>query len=538
MNNLRKPIQIMICLVMVFSLLGPAVMMSEPAAAQLHPTLAEMAAETPETLTTVIVQKTDDSGRAEALAESLGGQVTKDLQMINAFAAEMPARAALRLSRSSAVRWVSPDAVVLSTGKGGPGGGEKPPAEQPQNYFLDTLNVRPVWDMGYQGEGITVAVIDSGLNTFKDFQVDPTKAKPDSRILTKVNFNDGAASLLDLTGHGTHVAGIIGGSGYVSNYAYSGVAPQVNLVGLRVSDDSGMATESDTVAAMQWVMDNKDFYDIRVVNLSIQSTIEQSYHDSPLDAAAEILWFNGIVVVASSGNKGPGGGFNTANAAPANDPFVITVGATDEQGTADRSDDKVAPFSAFGTTVDGYGKPEIVAPGKDIISVMLNGQWKQEHPDHVVPPDYFRMSGTSMAAPMVTGAVALLLEAEPDLTPDQVKFRLMSTASKLGNDAYLDVQAALTTPTTESANQGVVPHMLLAKMAMIAYWSSTNGEEAIDWSAVDWDAVNWEAVNWNAVNWNAVNWNAVNWNAVNWNAVNWNAVNWNAVNWNAVNWGE
>ncbi len=141
-----------------------------------------------------------------------------------------------------------------------------------------------------------------------------------------------------------------------------------------------------------------------------------------------------------------------------------------------------------------------------------------------------------MAAPMVSGAAALLLQAEPGLTPDQVKYRLIETAGSVGKGNYLDIYAALTTPTTESANAGVIPHELLAKMALIAYWASQNGEEDIDWENIDWDAVNWDAVNWNAVNWNAVNWNAVNWNAVNWNAVNWNAVNWNAVNWNSVNW--
>jgi serine protease AprX len=168
----------------------------------------------------------------------------------------------------------------------------------------------------------------------------------------------------------------------------------------------------------------------------------------------------------------------------------------------------------------------------------------QDHPEKQVDKDYFRMSGTSMAAPMVTGAVALLLQDEPNMTPDQVKQRLMATARTdwAGYDparagaGYLDIYAAVHGTTMEAANQGNMPHMLLAKMAMIAYWASQNGEENIDWNAVNWNAVNWNAVNWNAVNWNAVNWNAVNWNAVNWNAVNWNAVNWNAVNWNAVNW--
>jgi serine protease AprX len=183
-------------------------------------------------------------------------------------------------------------------------------------------------------------------------------------------------------------------------------------------------------------------------------------------------------------------------------------------------------------------KPEIFAPGVDIISVLSSGSdWYYDYPDRAVyGKEYFRISGTSMATPMVAGAVALLLQAEPNLTPDQVKYRVMNAHEWVGPSRYLNVYKMLTTPTIESANQDIIPHMLLAKMAMIAYWSSQNGEETIDWESVDWDAVNWDAVDWDAVNWNAVNWNAVNWNAVNWNAVNWNAVNWNAVNWNAVNW--
>jgi serine protease AprX len=201
-------------------------------------------------------------------------------------------------------------------------------------------------------------------------------------------------------------------------------------------------------------------------------------------------------------------------------------------------------FSASGKTLEGYWKPDIYAPGVDIISALANMSiWEYRYSDRKITTrvagtdyEYFRASGTSMAAPMVAGAAALLLQAEPELTPDQVKYRLTWAGTVIDGDDYLDVYEALTTPTTNAANQDLVPHMLLAKMAMIAYWGSQNGEENIDWESVDWNAVNWDAVNWDAVNWNAVNWNAVNWNAVNWNAVNWNAVNWNSVGWNAVNW--
>jgi serine protease AprX len=414
----------------------------------------------------------------------------------------------------------------------------KPPENQMANTYLDTLNVRPVWDMGYDGSGITVAVVDSGVALDYDFSADYGQPEAD-RVLIQEGFNDTSRFVHDNFGHGTHVAGIIGGNGAGSNEGYQGIAPGVNLIGLKVSDDNGMAYESDTVDALQWIFDHKDEYNIRVVNLSLNSSVEQSYNESALDAAAEILWLNGIVVVASSGNSW--GGQYDVNAAPANDPLIITVGASEESYTSNRNDDWVASFTQQGISFDGFQKPEVIAPGKDIISVLASSSWWQnDYPERYVDGGYFRISGTSMAAPMVSGAVALLLQAEPNLTPDQVKYRLMNTGSSIYSEfeyPYLDVYDLITTSTTESANANVVPHELLAKMALIAYWASENGDENIDWENVDWDAVDWSSVNWASVNWASVNWASVNWASVNWGSVNWGSVNWGSVNWGSVNWG-
>jgi serine protease AprX len=501
---------------------------------KVQPILEQIASETPDEMVRVIVQKADASLTAEGLVEAFGGEIIKDLQIINAFAAELPAKAIALLQMNDSVNWVSFDAPVEPTSKPG----KDPCIENPcpPNYFLETLNVKQVWDMDYRGEGIAVAVIDSGIFMDRDFSINPNR--PKTRVVSQVSFSTNSHSSSDEFGHGTHVAGIIGGHGGASNGLYSGIASKVNLINLKISDDFGMAYESDTVDALQWALDNKNAYNIRVVNLSINSTVEQSYHLSPIDAAVEILWFNGIVVVASAGNAQPGNGHNTVNAAPANDPFIITVGASNEQLTADRLDDTVSPYSAFGVTLDGYQKPDIIAPGKDIISVLAaSSDWYNEHPDRaVIGKEYFRISGTSMAAPMVTGAVALLLQAEPDLTPDQVKYRLTHAGDLIEGYPYLDIYKAITTPTYESANEGIIPHMLLAKMALIAYWSNTECGDTCDWENVDWGAVNWNSVNWNSVNWNSVNWNSINWNSVNWNSINWNSVNWNSVNWNSVNW--
>jgi serine protease AprX len=391
------------------------------------------------------------------------------------------------------------------------------------NTYLQTLNVQPVWDMGINGAGVTIAVVDSGVALDSDFSSTPGQLTAD-RVLLQLGFNQAAETVVDAYGHGTHVAGIIAGNGTKSEGYYKGIAPGANLISLRVSDDYGMSYESDVVAALQWIYNNKSTYNIRVVNLSLNSTTEASYHNSPLNAAVEILWFNGVVVVASAGNTG-GGTFNTADAAPANDPFIITVGASDEQYTASRADDLWASFSANGTTMDGHAKPDIVAPGRNIISVLASSSWwRNDYPDRFLEGGYFRIGGTSMSAPMVTGAVALLLQDEPNLNPDQVKYRLLNGAGviigKLGDDTnhaypYLDVYAAVTGTTTGSANQGIMPSLMLA-----------SGEDAIDFASVGWNSVGWNSVGWNSVGWNSVGWNSVGWNSVGWNSVGWNSTYW------------
>jgi serine protease AprX len=280
-----------------------------------------------------------------------------------------------------------------------------------------------------------------------------------------------------------------------------------------------MTYESSVVDALQWVYNNKATYNIKVVNLSVNSTVAQSYHTSPLDAAVEILWFNGIVVVVSAGNNGTANGSSTLYP-PANDPFVITVGATEDKGTASLTDDNLAAFSAYGTTENGFAKPDLVAPGRNVVAPLggfLNIAFGL-HPLNRVNDNYFRMSGTSMSAPVVSGAVALLLQDEPNLTPDQVKYRLMNTANKSWTNynsskagtGTLDIYAAVYGTSTQSANTGITVSNML-----------TTGSNPVTWGSVGWNSVGWNSVGWNSVGWNSVGWNSVGWNSVGWNASLW-----------------
>jgi serine protease AprX len=353
-------------------------------------------------------------------------------------------------------------------------------------------------------------VVDSGINAHTDLQV---TGGGTSRLIASTTVIAGTTA--DDYGHGTHVAGVITGNGAANSGARMGVAPGANLVNVKVSDSTGMSLGSDLVTGLQWIYDNRLTYNIKVVNISLNSTVAESYHTSPIDAAVEILWFNGIVVVVSAGNNGGPGAIYP----PANDPFVITVGAADDMGTASLSDDVVTSFSAYGTTESGFAKPEIVAPGRNLISLnaSTNSNIYNNHSPNRVDANYFRMSGTSMSAPVVSGAVALLLQDEPNLTPDQVKYRLMATANKnwdydpaKSGAGYLDIYAAVNGTSTQTANTGILASNMLA-----------TGSAPVTWNSVGWNSVGWNSVGWNSVGWNSVGWNSVGWNSVGWNTDYW-----------------
>jgi serine protease AprX len=480
--------QLLLIAILVLSSFGFAAPQGE-ALAKAQPQLQELAAQAPDQMVRVIAQKMAGAQDVEALVAELGGQMVADLSIINAFAAEMTAGAALELAQAEGMRWVSLDAPMQHSGK-------PKPAAPTDNFYLDTLGVRQVWDMGLDGTGIGVVIVDSGISTDGDFNSNP-------RAFT---FATNSNSATDVYGHGTHVAGIVAGNGSDSNGKYKGIAPGVELYSIKIADGDGMAYESDVVAGLQWVYENHVAYNIRVVNLSLNTTTEQSYHESPLDAACEILWFNGIVVVASAGNVDPDSPLRLYNASPANDPFIITVGAADEMGTSELRDDDFADYTSFGVTDNGDLKPEIFAPGSNIYSVLSKDSgWGGQHPDRVTADgEYIRLTGTSMSAPMVTGSVALLLQNEPELTPDQVKYRLMNATSrefceKIGRYTYclpyMDVYATITATTTESANQGLYPSQLL-----------TTGDDPIAWGSVGWNSVGWNSVGWNSVGWNSTYW--------------------------------
>jgi serine protease AprX len=279
--------------------------------------------------------------------------------------------------------------------------------------------------------GFSVAIIDSGIQPHADL--------PGRRVRYFKDFVSGSARPIDRCGHGTHVAGIVAGSGFRSNGAYAGIAPNVDIVALRVLGNDCSGNTSDVIDALEWVGRYHQIYNIRIVTLSLGHAVLESIFTDPLVQAVERLSRKGVAVVTAAGNKGinpatgnPGyGGVGV----PCNAPSAICVGALDTQSTPANHDDRVSDSSSRGPTrFDLLAKPDLVAPGVDIVSLAApNSRLFREYPQlRVMGGDgkiqYFRLSGTSMAAPAVAGTAALLLQQNSALTSNTIKLALQFTA--------------------------------------------------------------------------------------------------------------
>jgi serine protease AprX len=290
-----------------------------------------------------------------------------------------------------------------------------------------------VWANGTTGAGIGVAVIDSGATPRADFG---------SRLVQVALPTQDGTALNDSVGHGSSVAGVVAGQS--TDGKYIGIAPGATLYAINVARADGVYT-SDVIAGLNWVSQNAKADNIRVVNLSLSQTSPSSYYTNTLDTAVDGLWKQGVVVVVASGNFGA----DTEQFAPANDPWAITVGASDSNDTALTADDKLAEFSSYGVTADGFTKPEIVAPGRHIVTTIpASSTIAQSAPAGYLvgsgEDNYVRISGTSFSAPQVTGAVALLLQQRSNLNPDQVKWILTQGERQLSgsNAGALDLSGA------------------------------------------------------------------------------------------------
>lgn len=368
---------------------------------------------------------------AEAIAavNDVGGRITHELEIINAVGAQVTASQRSVLIARRDVRSVYDD-VAVQTAEKKPAAPPALPKQKPrkvQAFHGYAAGAEEVQDMGITGQGVTVAVLDSGI--WPDTTLMKNRYNRD-RIVAGYNAITNTQKLdkvKDQNGHGSHVSSIIANSALGSYFEYNGIAPDASLVAVQAFDENGTATYANVIRAINWVVANKDVYKIRVLNCSFSAPARSHYWDDPINQAIMRAWQAGIVVVASAGNNGPEA---MTIGVPGNVPYIITVGAmTDNFTPSNLTDDFLATFSSAGPTAEGFIKPDVVAPGGHLTGMMeAKTTIPKQHKEYHDGDKYFQMSGTSQSTAVVSGVVALMLQADPLLTPDQVKYRLMSTA--------------------------------------------------------------------------------------------------------------
>jgi serine protease AprX len=468
----------------------------------------------------VIIQS-DGAHDPFELVRSQNGVVRSVLGVIHAVAADIPSDRIEALTSQPGVTWVSLDSAIAATDNGGDGGrkdgsndkgpnngdnhGNKPVSDSgpvPSNVYPQEVRADQAWKLGDFGQGVGVAVVDTGIASSPDFTT-----HGQDRVVARVS-RVGTSG--DGFGHGTHVAGLIGGDGGLSSLRNIGVAPLVNLVDVKVGGDDGSATVSDVISGLQFVLDNQAQYNIRVVNLSLSSDTAQSYTTDPLDAAVELLTFRGILVVVAAGNTGSVP--DAVSYAPANDPFVLSVGAVDDKTTPDPKDDSIPVWSSRGVTQDNVQKPDVYVPGRRLVSVLSPGSvLATEFPQNIVDTNYFMLSGTSMAAGVASGTAALVFEAHPDWTPGQVKLALAQTARPLSDGgpaglAQVDKAIKAAAPVDSSLN--IKPNYLLLNAAGVT------DPENISWGSISWGSISWGSISWSRISWGSVSFDRISWGDV------------------------
>lgn len=483
--------------------------------------LRDQAAANPDAVFKVIVQGEpghkskaigDEVIRETATEPGKGAGLKRRFLSIDGVSADLTGKQILELARRPGILAITADTPVEAAG-----------SFSNNQLWPYASEVAPLWPTVSNGSLTvpTIAVVDSGI--------EPGRKDFGSRILAQVNLCSlSPNSAGDGRGHGTFVASIAAGSAG----RYAGSSPSAKLVSLDVIDDTGMGLTSDVIAAADWILKNRNRYTIRVANFSLTGSGPSSFRFDPLDKAVERLWFSGVVVVAAAGNYGdqlPG-----VLSAPANDPFVITVGANDVAGTVPVADDFPAPWSSYGSTLDGFLKPEVSAPGRMLIgAVPATSTLARERPDRIVEPGYMAMSGTSFAAAIVSGAAADILAMHPNWTPAQVKGALMRTARPLSlgrpfaagmGEISAYAAAHETNPPNPNAglNKFLIPDPNGGTIPVFDQATWTTAAQANPaWNAATWTTAAWSAATWTTATWTTATWTTATWTTATWTTATW-----------------
>ncbi len=562
-------------------------------------------------MTSVIVR-----GQSAACAPSLdqtlaalGGRMTRTLAILDGGAAVVPANELAALSTSPCVAAVTKDTTLAPASIGA-----YDPTQDTGSLYNTTLmiNAQKAWSKGFTGKGVGVALIDTGVAPVQGLNGPGQVINgPDLSFASQ----SPALTYNDEYGHGTHMAGIIAGndlsgqpaptpvassggllggvvstvssalgggnsqgsgSRYVGNTnAFIGVAPDSHILNMKVGDENGVVDVSQVIASIDWIVQHKNDagLNIKVINLSYGTTSGQAYTLDPLAYAAEVAWNNGIVVVTAAGN---GGNSSASLNDPAYDPFVIAVGAADTMNTNTYADDVVASFSSAG---DGTRNPDLVAPGVHVESLRDPGSNidLQYGSTATVGTRFFLGSGTSQAAAVVSGAVALYYSAHPNASPNTVKKALVKSATPLNNQpatlqgaGELNVAAAIGrdvdnsaqkfapssgTGTLDAARGGM--YVTSNGVALTGEtdimgnaWSSSSMAQAeastsawnggtfngAAWSGAGWSGAGWSGAGWSGAAWSGAGWSGAAWSGAAWSGSTWNGAGWSGAGWSGAGW--
>lgn len=331
-----------------------------------------------------------------------------DLEIINGFSTSLSLKAIKKLTNHSLVTKIYLDQEIRTL----------------LNIAAPTIQAPSLWEKKYSGKGVAIAVLDTGIYPHPDF------LQPQNRILAFKDFVKNKNTPYDDNGHGTHCAGAAAGNGYSSSGKYTAPAFEAKIIALKILNKMGIGKSSTAIKGIEWVLANRKKYNIKIITLSLGYKTTVSYREDPLCQALEKAWQAGLVVCTAAGNDGPEP--KTINS-PGIHPALITVGAFDDHDTITTTDDTVADFSSRGPTLDGLTKPDFLFPGSNIISARAKDSYLDKMPDNkAIDNWYLSFSGTSMATPICAGVIAQLLEANPALTPPEIKEMLQQSCTKVG----------------------------------------------------------------------------------------------------------
>ncbi len=472
-----------------------------------------------------------------------GGTIGQPLPIVDGFAATVPAASIDDIARVAGIYTLTLNRTVRVAEGGNP--------SSPNSVYRKVVRADDVNAAGYSGQGVTVAVIDTGITEVADLSgrvVQVNNGGLFGGTSPCKNFS-GEPTCDDTYGHGTFIAGILAGNGASSAGKWKGVAPQAKVLSVKIAGETGSADVSTLLAAIQWVVSYKNDYNIKVLNLSLGTNGTQSYRTDPMNFAVQEAWEAGIVVVVAASNLGPEPGTISK---PGDDPWVITVGATDDMGTNGLGDDELPNFSARGpTAADGVAKPDLAAPGAHIISLRSPGSAVDTQFPNYVDGAYRKGSGTSMSTAVATGTAALMLQRNPTWTPNRVKFAMTSTTRNAASDdpmavgsGLVDAYSATFSAPAGTANAG------LDRSSGLGSLDASRGDvrvQADDQTIVSglltlqlllWDPITYVGLPWNSVTWQLSQWQGNSWHGNSWHGNSWHGNSWHGSTWYGNSWHE